>query len=77
MRKVRFRSLGGSSLSGAIESDADTLAAIIEETLPAAELGTEEVATYLGERDRRSLLRFVMCGSIADGTSIKDIFTHG
>ena len=33
MRRVRFRTLGCYPLSGAIESDADTLAAIIEEML--------------------------------------------
>ena len=33
MRKVRFRTLGCYPLTGAIESDADTLAAIVRETL--------------------------------------------
>ena len=33
MRKVRFRTLGCYPLTGAIESDADTLAAIIDEML--------------------------------------------
>jgi sulfate adenylyltransferase subunit 2 len=33
MRKVRFRTLGCYPLTGAIESDADTLPAIIEEML--------------------------------------------
>ena len=33
LRKVRFRTLGCYPLSGAIESDADTLAAIIREML--------------------------------------------
>jgi len=35
MRKVRFRTLGCYPLTGAIESDADTLPAIIEEMLRA------------------------------------------
>ena len=33
MRKVRFRTLGCYPLTGAIESDADTLAGIVRETL--------------------------------------------
>ena len=33
MRKVRFRTLGCYPLTGAIESDADTLPAIIQEML--------------------------------------------
>ena len=33
MKKVRFRTLGCYPLTGAIESEADTLAAIIEEML--------------------------------------------
>ncbi|MBR2675081.1 MAG: sulfate adenylyltransferase subunit CysD [Mogibacterium sp.] len=37
MKKVRFRTLGCYPLSGGVESDADTLDAIIEETLSAAE----------------------------------------
>lgn len=37
MRKVRFRTLGCYPLTGATESDADTLDAIIEETLGAVE----------------------------------------
>ena len=35
MKKVRFRTLGCYPLSGGMESDADTLDAIIEETLSA------------------------------------------
>ena len=37
MKKVRFRTLGCYPLSGGVESDADTIDAIIEETLSAAE----------------------------------------
>lgn len=37
MRKIRFRTLGCYPLTGAIESDADTLDEIIDETLGAAE----------------------------------------
>ena len=37
MKKVRFRTLGCYPLTGAVESDADTLDAIIEETLSAVE----------------------------------------
>ena len=37
MKKVRFRTLGCYPLSGGVESDADTLDGIIEETLSAAE----------------------------------------
>jgi sulfate adenylyltransferase subunit 2 len=37
MRKIRFRTLGCYPLTGAIESDADTLDAIIDETLGAVE----------------------------------------
>ena len=33
MRKVRFRTLGCYPLTGAVESDADTLEKIVEETL--------------------------------------------
>ena len=36
MRRVRFRTLGCYPLTGAIESDADTLPAIIEEMLAGA-----------------------------------------
>lgn len=35
MKKVRFRTLGCYPLSGGVESDADTLDAIIQETLSA------------------------------------------
>ena len=35
MKKVRFRTLGCYPLSGGVESDADTLVAIIQETLSA------------------------------------------
>ena len=37
MRKIRFRTLGCYPLTGAIESDADTLDEIIDETLGAVE----------------------------------------
>lgn len=37
MKKVRFRTLGCYPLTGACESDADTLEAIVAETLGAAE----------------------------------------
>ncbi len=37
MKKVRFRTLGCYPLTGAVESDADTLDAIVEETLGCAE----------------------------------------
>jgi sulfate adenylyltransferase subunit 2 len=37
MRKIRFRTLGCYPLTGAIESDADTLDQIIDETLGAVE----------------------------------------
>ena len=36
-KKVRFRTLGCYPLTGAVESDADTLDAIVEETLGAVE----------------------------------------
>ena len=37
MKKVRFRTLGCYPLTGAVESDADTLDEIIEETLASVE----------------------------------------
>ena len=37
IKKVRFRTLGCYPLSGGVESDADTIDAIIAETLSAAE----------------------------------------
>ena len=37
MKKVRFRTLGCYPLTGAVESEADTLEAIVEETLGAVE----------------------------------------
>ena len=37
MRRVRFRTLGCYPLTGAVESDADTIAAVVEETLGSVE----------------------------------------
>lgn len=48
MRKVRFRTLGCYPLTGAVESDADTLDAIIEETLSAT---TSERTTRVIDKD--------------------------
>lgn len=48
MRKVRFRTLGCYPLTGAVESDADTLDAIIAETLAAT---TSERTTRVIDRD--------------------------
>ena len=48
MKKVRFRTLGCYPLTGGIESDADTLDAIIEETLSAV---TSERTSRVIDRD--------------------------
>ena len=101
MRKVRFRTLGCYPLTGAIESDADTLPAIIQEMLLTRHLrapgprhrsrsvgvdGEEEarrvllmahvselidadIEAYLRAHERKSLLRFITCGSVDDGKS--------
>jgi sulfate adenylyltransferase subunit 2 len=51
MRKVRFRTLGCYPLSAAVESDADTLDAVIAETLAAH---TSERAGRLIDHDGAS-----------------------
>jgi len=51
MRKVRFRTLGDYALSGAIESDADTLEAVIAEMMLA---GTSERQGRLIDHDSAS-----------------------
>src|SRR6266478_5137557 len=55
MKKVRFRTLGCYPLTGAIESEADTLPAIIQEMLLA--------------RSSERQGRFITCGSVDDGKS--------
>jgi sulfate adenylyltransferase subunit 2 len=48
MRKIRFRTLGCYPLTGAVESDADTMDAIIAETLSAV---TSERTTRVIDKD--------------------------
>ncbi len=99
---MRFRTLGCYPLTGAIESDADTLAGIISEMLlttsserqgrvidhdaaasmekkkrrATSELGTgsrptrpADIAELLAAHEHKSLLRFLLCGSVDDGKS--------
>ena len=68
-RKVRFRAVGCYPRSGAIESDATTLPEVIRETVLPAISGPTEIATYLDERDQKSLVRIITYGSAGDGTS--------
>ena len=53
LRKVRFRTLGCYPLTGAIESNADSLAAIIEEMLAAAYLRAPGAASSITTRPHR------------------------
>mgnify|MGYP000372214174 CR=1 FL=1 len=74
MKKVRFRTLGCYPLTGGVESDAETLDEIIEETLSAVEsertsrvIDHEEAGSM--ERRKKGLLKFITCGSVDDGKS--------
>ena len=81
MKKVRFRTLGCYPLTGGIESDADTLDAIIRETLSA--VSSERTSRVIDkdggeasmEKRKREgiflmeLLKFITCGSVDDGKS--------
>ena len=80
MKKVRFRTLGCYPLSGGVESDADTLDAIIQETLSAVSSErTSVLLTRMVERPvwrngkgraisrMNALLKFITCGSVDDG----------
>ena len=79
MKKVRFRTLGCYPLTGGVESDAETLDEIIEETLSAVESErTSRVIDHeeAGSMERRrgtsrmkGLLKFITCGSVDDGKS--------
>ena len=82
MKKVRFRTLGCYPLTGGIESDAETLDEIIDETLSSVESErTTRVidsdggaASMEKERERgisrmSGLLKFITCGSVDDGKS--------
>ena len=82
MKKVRFRTLGCYPLTGGIESDAETLDEIIDETLSSVESErTTRVidsdggaASMEKERERGTsrmsgLLKFITCGSVDDGKS--------
>ena len=80
MKKVRFRTLGCYPLTGGVESDAETLDEIIEETLSAVESErTSRVIDHeeAGSMERRKrgtsrmkgLLKFITCGSVDDGKS--------
>ena len=80
MKKVRFRTLGCYPLTGGVESDAETLDEIIEETLSAVEsertsrVIDHEEAGSMEERKRgtsrmKGLLKFITCGSVDDGKS--------
>ena len=53
MRMVRFRTLGCYPLTGAIESDADTLEAVVEETLAAST--SERQGRLIDGDDRASM----------------------
>ena len=85
LRWVRFRTLGCYPLTGAIDSRADTVAAIIDELARSRTSERQGRAIDHGEgldgaqEDRRlllmdagpdgSLLRFITCGSVDDGKS--------
>ena len=80
-KKVRFRTLGCYPQTGAVESEADTLDAIVEETLGAVEsertsrvIDHEEPAAWNAGNgrvisDMNDLLKFITCGSVDDGKS--------
>ena len=80
MKKVRFRTLGCYPLTGGVESDAETLDEIIEETLSAVQKEQAVLSTmrkqeaWKEERKRgtsrmKGLLKFITCGSVDDGKS--------
>ena len=81
MKKIRFRTLGCYPLTGGMESEADTLEAIIDETLSAvssertSRVIDHEAASSMERRKERdiskmqSLLKFITCGSVDDGKS--------
>ena len=80
-KSVRFRTLGCYPLTGGIESTADTLDEIIEETLSAvssertSRVIDNEAAGSMERRKREGyfymngLLKFITCGSVDDGKS--------
>ncbi len=82
MKSVRFRTLGCYPLTGGVESTADTLDEIIDETLSA--VSSERTTRVIdneaaGSMERRKrgrdiskmsgLLKFITCGSVDDGKS--------
>ncbi len=67
-KNVRFPAVGGYPLLGAVQSNGTTLPEIIGETFPSIPQGAG-VATYLNERDAKSVVRVIACGSAGDGTS--------
>ena len=72
LRKVRFRTLSCYPLSGAIESDADTVAAIVQEMLVTT--SSERQGRLIdhdgtASMERKSLVRLLLCGSVDDGKS--------
>lgn len=80
MKSVRFRTLGCYPLTGGVESTADTLDEIIDETLSAvsSERTTRvidnEAAGSMEEEEEdiskmSGLLKFITCGSVDDGKS--------
>ena len=80
LKKIRFRTLGCYPLTAAIESNADTLDAVIAETLAAksserqGRLIDSDQAGSMEKKKTRGLflvdtLRFITCGSVDDGKS--------
>ena len=55
MKKIRFRTLGCDPLTGGIESDADTLDKIIDETLAAVE--SERTSRVIDHEETGSMER--------------------
>lgn len=105
-KKVRFRTLGCYPLTGAVESEAETLTDIIQEMLLTrtserqgrvidhdgagsmedkknvrviskglspmshqSDLISEDILAYLGQHERKEMLRFLTCGNVDDGKS--------
>src|SRR5690606_12467224 len=103
-KKVRFRTLGCYPLTGAVESEAESLTDIIPQLLLTRtserqgrgidqdgagsmedekrqgylaeavmshvyDLISEEILAYLGQHERKELLRFLTCGNVDDGKS--------
>ena len=65
MRMVRFRTLGCWPLTGAVESEADTIEKIVEEMMTT----TLDIKAFLDKDEQKDLLRLLTAGSVDDGKS--------